>query len=425
MNASENLSISPLVTESTRAQSENVETIVNRLRSGRVIIPDYQRDAEQWHNRKESLFIESILNNLTIPAFFFAAREDHKIEVVDGQQRLNTIRKYFENKFSLANDDSMVYLTPQSVHYQGKTFSELPEILQGVFNDYPLTIIYLPQGIELGTKLEIFRRINEGGTPLTAQDIRLAYYSESVSVTMIRLAGLHGSRDTENGLSAAENRMLESATKRGIQNPWDKCPDAYSQWAQWWSGREKARGQVPSEMFLWYLVTRNRKILNSLLSTPSSMNHLPITFRGKTEEALDIYCAQLRSTDEEGGTSVFPTGDELQEAFNTFADWIRIILSQELAGIGVDKYKQIALVISAFAEQSIQPSSLSHDAWDELGKFIRRPRRVADVLFKSGMMKTDYPESHGRWNGENGQFSQCIYVNGLVSVIIKKNSPES
>ena len=78
----------PLVTDRTRAQSENIETVVGRLRNERILIPDYQRDAEQWDERKESLFIESILNNLTIPAFFFSQIEDQKIEVVDGQQRL-------------------------------------------------------------------------------------------------------------------------------------------------------------------------------------------------------------------------------------------------------------------------------------------------------------------------------------------------
>ncbi len=146
-----------------------------RLRSRRLQIPDYQRDNDQWDQRKESLFIESLLNNLTVPAFFFAQVEG-SIEVVDGQQRLSTISKFANGDLRLSNDESVVYLTPQSVHYRGKVFSDLHPSLQAVFNDYPLTIIYLPTSLDLGTKLEIFRRINEGGTPLTAQDIRLAYY---------------------------------------------------------------------------------------------------------------------------------------------------------------------------------------------------------------------------------------------------------
>jgi uncharacterized protein with ParB-like and HNH nuclease domain len=60
----------PMASQKTRAESTNIETIIGRLRNKRLIIPDYQRDAEQWDLRKESLFIESLLNNLTIPAFF-------------------------------------------------------------------------------------------------------------------------------------------------------------------------------------------------------------------------------------------------------------------------------------------------------------------------------------------------------------------
>jgi hypothetical protein len=192
----------------------NVETVLSRLSSGRITVPDYQRDADQWDSRKESLFIESLLNNLTVPAFFFSQVENSsKIEVVDGQQRLTTIQKYSTDQFALSTDDSMVYLTPQAVQYRGKKFSELSEKLTSIFNDYPLTIIYLPQKIELGVKLEIFRRINEGGTPLTAQDIRLAYYSESSSVTVIRLAGLQGN-------SSAAIRMRQSALARGVADPW-------------------------------------------------------------------------------------------------------------------------------------------------------------------------------------------------------------
>jgi uncharacterized protein with ParB-like and HNH nuclease domain len=118
----------PLVTESTRAQSENIETVLSRMASGRITIPDYQRDSDQWDSRKESLFIESLLNNLTVPAFFFSQIENSsKIEVVDGQQRLTTIQKYANGVLSLSTDDSVVYLTPQAVQYRGKKFNELSE----------------------------------------------------------------------------------------------------------------------------------------------------------------------------------------------------------------------------------------------------------------------------------------------------------
>ena len=211
----EHQEVSPMVREPTRTQSENVETIINRLNNGRIIIPDYQRDAEQWDPRKESLFIESLLNNLTIPALFFLENQDSSIEVVDGQQRLNTILKFVSNELTLEGADDINYLSQKNVYYSGKKFSQLPPKFQSVFNDYPLTIVYLPPRLDLATRLEIFRRINEGGTPLTAQDIRLSYYSKSKSVYFVRLAGIYA--DTP-----PTNRMITAARKKGVDNPWNQ-----------------------------------------------------------------------------------------------------------------------------------------------------------------------------------------------------------
>ncbi|MCC5606712.1 DUF262 domain-containing protein [Nostoc sp. CHAB 5834] len=401
----------PIVTRKTRAESTNVETIVGRLRSKRLIIPDYQRDAEQWNARKESLFIESLLNNLTIPAFFFADGSDGAIEVVDGQQRLSTILKYSNNEFSISSDEGIVYLSPQSTQYVGKKFNQLSPSLQNVFNDYPLTIISLPDNLELGTKLEIFRRINEGGTPLTAQDIRLSYYSESKSVYLVRLAGIYAN-------NASANRMIESAAKKGVDDVWAKNIEASNSWRDWWEGKALAKGQTPSEMFLWYLILVHREGLNSLLLNASSMKHLPVSFRGTTEEALDIYCAQLQYTDLHGGTDVFPTcGRGMEEDFDHFAKWIGFILNYGLAGISVDKYKQTALMIAAAVELKVPLDKLSDDAWDAIAQFLKAPRTAGEQWLKD---LGGYPEQKGRWGGRKGQKAQCDMAVTLLSRIIER-----
>jgi hypothetical protein len=313
------LEVLPLVNSKPSSESSNIETVFNRLQNKRIIIPDYQRDAGQWDSRKESLFIESILNNLTIPAFFFADAPDGKIEVVDGQQRLTTILKYARNEFELSTEEDVVYLSPQSLQYRGKRYVDLPLSLQAVFNDYPLTIINLPPKLDLSTKLEIFRRINEGGTPLTGQDIRLSYYSDSRSVFFLKLAGLHAE-------SSSAKRMLESGKLKELEDPWSTYPEAREIWRQWWEGKEMAKGQTPSEMFLWYLVMLHHEVLGDMLGDADSIKHLKLSFRGTTEEALDFYCAQLRYTEFEGGPSIFSIyGNGLIEEFYFFAGWIKIL----------------------------------------------------------------------------------------------------
>ena len=50
------LSWTPMVSDPTRSQSESIQTVYSRLKKGRLVIPDYQREADQWDDRKESLF---------------------------------------------------------------------------------------------------------------------------------------------------------------------------------------------------------------------------------------------------------------------------------------------------------------------------------------------------------------------------------
>ena len=405
--------IAPIVTDPTRTQSENVETVISRLKNGRIVVPDYQRDAEQWDRRKESLFIESLLNNLTIPALFFLEdQESGEIEVIDGQQRLNTIQKYENDGFSLETANDINYLSPQSVYYSGKKFSGIPLEFKRVFNDYPLTIIYLPPRLDLGTKLEIFRRINEGGTPLTAQDIRLSYYSESKSVYFVRLAGIYAE-------TPSAQRMIEAARKKGVDNPWTQYPMASKHWIEWWDGKAQAKGQTPSAMFLWYLVFTHREKLDNLISAQDTMKHLAMTFNGSTEQALDTYCAQLQFTDTKSGGSIFPTyGNGLEKDFENFVTWIEAILGSGMSGVSVDKYKQTALLIGSAVELELDAEALSDDVWDAISGFIRAPRQAGTKWLSE---KGGYPEPRGRWKGKRGQKAQCDMAKLLLSNIVERN----
>lgn len=403
----------PLVKDATRSQSESIQTIVNRLENQEVYIPDYQRDCDQWDNRKKSLFIESLLNNLTIPAFFFCEDDKGDAEVIDGQQRLTTILQFAKDELKISDDRGIDYLLPEAVQYRGKKFSELSRDLQKIFNRYPLTIIFLPKSMPLSIKLEVFRRINEGGTPLTGQDIRLAYYSESKSVFFIRLAGIHDDSDSAK-------RMIKAAQDREIEHPWEdsKFKRAKQEWYDWWGGKEKAKGQTPSLMFLWYLICLERNKLNDILSLPGGTNHLNIVFRGTTEEALDIYCAQLKHQDSDSESRSLVTS--LEEIYNNyfpqFTEWMYWILSRGLSGISVDKYKQLALFIAGCVQLEVSPDDLSNSQWNLIGEFVRSPRQAGRNILDND---DAYPEPKGRWNGQKGQKLQCDKAVEIVKKIIE------
>src|SRR5487761_320168 len=204
---SENLEIKPLIPESSTSESTTVEVVMNDLRDKSLRIPDYQRDSDQWGEPTKSLLVESVINNLSVPAFFFEVSIEGGVEtneVVDGQQRLTTLFDFYEGNFSLADSGDAPYLSPNSVHYVGKKFKELPQAYQQAFKKYRLAVINLRNIGEM--RLAIFRRINQGGSPLSGQDISLAYYGEqSPSLALIRLAGIY---DPDR---QAAKRFLENA----------------------------------------------------------------------------------------------------------------------------------------------------------------------------------------------------------------------
>jgi len=136
----------PLVTSATTSQSLNVASIMDAIRDGSYSIPEYQRDSSQWDTVKKSLFIESIINNLTVPPLIVYPEDNPETgletrQVIDGQQRLTTIREYLDGRFSLSGEQEVEYAENVGPIIQGRKFSELPARIQRQVNTYTLNLI--------------------------------------------------------------------------------------------------------------------------------------------------------------------------------------------------------------------------------------------------------------------------------------------
>ncbi|MBF0335130.1 MAG: DUF262 domain-containing protein, partial [Alphaproteobacteria bacterium] len=76
------------------------EHIVQRLKGERYYVPGYQRE-HTWPSEKQSKFIESVFMGLPIPFVFFWQDQDGRMEIVDGSQRIRTIRDFIDSKLVL------------------------------------------------------------------------------------------------------------------------------------------------------------------------------------------------------------------------------------------------------------------------------------------------------------------------------------
>ena len=83
----------------TQSLDASVESLVSRIRRGRLILqPDFQRDYV-WSRPKASALIESILMRIPLPVIYVSELNDGSWEMVDGQQRLTAIRAFVDGMF--------------------------------------------------------------------------------------------------------------------------------------------------------------------------------------------------------------------------------------------------------------------------------------------------------------------------------------
>ena len=144
----------------------SLRQVVDMIAEGDIdLAPDFQRQYV-WRARQRSGLIESLLLGIPLPSFYFNEDGTGRLQVVDGVQRLTTIFRYVtEPTFKLGE---VTYLH----ELKGQGFDDLAMLYRRRLSSAQFVAHVIDPQTPYRVKFEIFRRINTGGTPLSAQEIR-------------------------------------------------------------------------------------------------------------------------------------------------------------------------------------------------------------------------------------------------------------
>lgn len=158
----------------------SVESIIKKIKYGEINIDtEFQRKRSLWSQSVKSQLIESLMIQLPIPPMYFDGRDTNKWDIIDGLQRLCTLKEFMlDHEWKLKD---LEYLAD----YNGCSMEDLPRVYQRRIEEGQLAFYLILPDTPEDVKYSLFKRINTPGLKLESQEIRHALY-QGVATELVR-----------------------------------------------------------------------------------------------------------------------------------------------------------------------------------------------------------------------------------------------
>lgn len=141
-------------------QKTDMQSLLYLFYRGLDLNPEYQRDLV-WSEEQKTDLLDSVFNNIEIGKFTFLEKKYSDpdfdwnkgifYEVIDGKQRLSTIKDFFEDRFI----------------YRGYKYSELSIKDKFHFNSYSILKAFIPEPKDRKDVYKFFVILNTAGVPVS------------------------------------------------------------------------------------------------------------------------------------------------------------------------------------------------------------------------------------------------------------------
>lgn len=154
----------------THPMDFSVDSLVRLVENDELDLnPSYER-RDRWDIKRKSRLVESFLLNIPVPSIYL--NEDHYglYSVIDGKQRIGALVGFVRGEYELTG---LNVLTDAN----GCNFSDLDTSMQrALLARGTVRAVILNKLSDPEMKYEVFARINTGGVPLNAQELRNAAF---------------------------------------------------------------------------------------------------------------------------------------------------------------------------------------------------------------------------------------------------------
>ena len=151
-----------------------------RLHSDREVLiqPAFQR-MFRWTQAQQSRLIESMLLGLPVPQIVLFQREDGVLELIDGLQRISSLIQFITGRPPAASEPSdenpgQLIGCDMLPSLNSRRFTELEPVMQLELKRKTLRAIVIRRTNDPNLRYEMFKRLNTGGSPAEAHEVRNA-----------------------------------------------------------------------------------------------------------------------------------------------------------------------------------------------------------------------------------------------------------
>lgn len=184
-------------------QTMTIDGLVKRIKHDEINLnTDFQRKGGLWNTKQKSQLIESLLLKIPLPAFYFDGAQDDNWLIIDGLQRISTIKEFMIDKtLKLSGLEFFEDLKDMG-------YDDLPRTFTRRIEETEIITFKVRKGTPINVKYNIFKRINTGGLELTPQEIRHALFFGTATRICQEFARIEDFKKATSH-SIKEDRMMD------------------------------------------------------------------------------------------------------------------------------------------------------------------------------------------------------------------------